>query len=49
MKDKRGGVTIKEFLELKLKVYSFLTVDSSEQKNTKGVNKNVVATISHGE
>ena len=49
MKDKRGGVTIKEFLELKLKVYSFLTVGSSEQKNTKGVDKNVVATISHGE
>ena len=30
-------------------MYSFLVDDNSEHKNAKGVNKNVVATISHSE
>ena len=48
MKDETGGVAIKEFLELKPKMYSFLG-DNSEHKKTKGVNKNVVATVSCNE
>ena len=42
-------VTIKEFVGLKPKIYSFLVDDSSEHKKTKGANKNVVATIIHNE
>ena len=38
---------IKEFDELKPKIYSYLVDDSIEHKKAKGVNKNVVATISH--
>ena len=49
MKDETGGVTIKEFVGLKPKMYSFLVDDSSEHKKTKGMNKNVVATISHNQ
>ena len=43
------GVVIKEFAGLKPKICSFLLDDSSEHKKAKGVNKNVVATIIHGE
>ena len=46
MKNQTAGVTIKEFVELKPKMYSF-SVDNSEHKKAKGVNRNVVATISH--
>ena len=38
---------IKEFDELKPKMYSYLVDDNIEHKKAKGVNKNVVATISH--
>ena len=48
MKDETGGATIKEFVELKPKLYSFLVDVSSEHKKAKSVNENVVATISHG-
>ena len=48
MKDETGGVAIEEFFELKLKMYSFL-VDNSEHKKVNGVNRNVIATISHNE
>ena len=48
MKDETGGVAIEEFVELKLKMYSFI-VDKNEHKKAKGGNKNVVATISHNE
>ena len=48
MKDKTAGSANKEFVELKPKIYSFL-VDNSEHKEAKGVNRNVVATISHNE
>ena len=37
-----------EALQLKPKMYSFL-INNSERKNAKGVNRNVVATISHNE
>ena len=40
---------IKEFDELKPKMYSYLVDDNSEHKKAKGVNKNIAATISHNE
>ena len=46
MKYKTGGVGIKELVGLKPKMYSFL-VDNNEHKNSKGVNRNFVAAISH--
>ena len=49
IKDKTGGVAIKEFVGLKPKMYSFLVDDNSEHKKEKGVNKNVDAAISHNE
>ena len=48
MKEKTGDVAIKEFVGLKPKMYSFL-VDNNQHKKAKGVNRNVVATISHNE
>ena len=41
MKDKAAGVGLKPMM------YSYLVDDNSEHKNAKGLNKNVVATISH--
>ena len=49
MKDETAGVAIEEFVGLKPKMYSYLVDDNSEHKKAKGVNKNVVATISHNE
>ena len=48
MTDETAGVSIKEFVELKSKMYSFFVGDS-EHKKAKGVNENVVATINHNE
>ena len=48
MNDETRGVPIEEFVGLNPKMYSFL-VDNCEHKKAKGVNKNVVATISHNE
>ena len=48
MKDEIAGDAIKEFVELKPKMYSF-SVDNSEHKKAKGVHGNVAATISHNE
>ena len=48
MKDEAGGVAIEEFVGLKPNMYLFL-VDNSEHKKAKGVDKNVVATITHNE
>ena len=42
MKDETVGVAIKDFFELKPKMYSFL-VDNSEHKKAKDVNRNAVA------
>ena len=49
MNDETSGVAIEEFFGLKLKMYSFLADDNSEHKKLKGVNRNVVATISQNE
>ena len=49
MKDETAGVAIEEFVRLKRKMYSYLVDDNSEHKKAKGVNRNVVATISHNE
>ena len=49
MKDETPSVTIEEFAGLKPKMYSYLVNDNSEHKKAKGVNRNVVATISHNE
>ena len=49
MKDETNGVAIKEIFGLKPEMYSFLVDDSSEHRKAKGVNKNVVATVSHDE
>ena len=46
MKDETGGVLIEEFVGLKPKMYSFL-VDNNEHTKASGVNRNIVATISH--
>ena len=48
MKDEAGGVAIEEFVGLKPNMYLFL-VDNSEHKKAKGVDKNVVAAITHNE
>ena len=44
---KIGGVAIDEFVGLKTKMYSFLVDDNNKHKKARGVNRNVVATISH--
>ena len=49
MKDETAGVAIEEFVGLKPKMYLYLVDDNSEHKKAKGVNKNVVATISNNE
>ena len=43
-----GSVATEQFVGLKTKMHLFL-VDDIEHKKVKGVNKNVVARISHGE
>ena len=49
MRDETAGVTIEEFFGLKPKMYPYLIDDNSEHKKAKGVNSNVVATISYNE
>ena len=49
MKDETNGVAIEEFVGLKPEMYWYLANDNSEHKKAKGVNRNVVATISHNE
>ena len=43
MKEEIAGVAIEEFVD------EYLVDDNSDHRKTKGVNKNVVATISHNE
>ena len=45
MKDETAEVVIEEFVTLKPKMYSYL--HNSKHEKAKGVNRNVVATISH--
>ena len=47
MKDETACVAIEELVGLKPKMYSYLVDDKSEDKKAKGVNRNIVATISH--
>ena len=49
MKDKKADFAIEELLGIRPKMYSYLVNDNSEPKKAKGVNKNVVSTISHNE
>ena len=42
MKDETYGVPIKGFVELKAKMYTFITEDNNESKKAKGINKKVV-------
>ena len=49
MKDETSGVAIEEFVGLKPKMYSYLVDYNSEHKKAKGVNRNVIAAISHNE
>ena len=49
MKYETDNVAIKKFVRLKPKIYSFLVEDSSEHEKPKGMNKNIVAAISHDE
>ena len=49
MKDETAGVIIKEFVGLRPKMYSFLVGNNSEHEKAKGVNRNVVAPLSHNE
>ena len=48
MKDEAGGKTIKEFVGLRAKLYSFVMDDGEETKKCKGIKKQVVeSSISH--
>ena len=49
MKDETAGVVIEEFVGLRPKMYLYLVDDNSEHKKVKGVNRNIVATVSHNE
>ena len=49
MKDETADTKIEEFAGLKPKMYSYLVDNNSEPKKEKGVNRNVVVTISHNE
>ena len=44
-----GNVAIKEFVGSKSKIYLILMSDSSEYKKAKGVNKCVLAKVTHNE
>ena len=49
MKDENIGVMIEKLVGLKPKMYSFLIDNKSEHRKAKGVNRNVVAKITHNE
>ena len=49
MKDETAGVALEELVGLKPKMNSYFADNNSEHKKEKGVNKNVVATISLNE
>ena len=49
MKDQTGDITIEKFVGLKAKIYRFLVDDYSENKKANGVNRTVIATISHNQ
>ena len=47
MKDEIRGEIVNEFVRLKSKIYSLVTVDDKEIKKAKGVNKNIVQSKLH--
>ena len=49
IKDETVRAAIEEFVRLKPKMYLYLVDDNRKHKKAKGVNKNVVVTISHNE
>ena len=49
MEDETAGVAIEEVGGLKPKIYSYLADDNSKHKKAKGVNRDIVATLSHNE
>ena len=49
MKDETACVAIEEFVGLKPKICPYLLNNNSEHKKGKGVNRNVIPTISHNE
>ena len=49
IEDETVGIATEEFVGLKQKMYLYLVDGNSKHKKAKGVNKNVVATISHNE
>ena len=49
IEDETVDVATEEFVGLKQKMYLYLVDGNSKHKKAKGVNKNVVATISHNE
>ena len=49
MKDETASAAIEEIVGLKPNMYSQLLNDTSMHKKAKGVNRNIVATISHNE
>ena len=49
MKDEVGGPAIEEFFGFNPRMYSFLVDNSTEHIKVEGLNKYVLATISHNE
>ena len=49
MKEETAGVAIKGFVGLMPKMCSYLVDDNSKHKKAKGINKNIVMSISHNE
>ena len=49
IKDETAGVATEEFVVLKPNLYSYLVDDNNEHKKAKGMNRHIVATISHNE
>ena len=49
IKVETGGISIKKFVGLKPKMYSFLVNNSSKHKKARGMNRYGVAIISHNE
>ena len=41
MKDERHGLSVKGFVGLKCKIYTFITEENRESEKAKSVNKNV--------
>ena len=49
MKDQTEDIAIEKFVGLKAKIYRFLVDDYSENTKANGVNRTVIATISHNQ